>query len=69
MKGFIAPIGVVGLIILGIILTLILPTPMYGYILIGVTVISTMSIFIGMRMRQARRHEQAQNALHGVMVI
>lgn len=69
MKGFIGAIGIVGLIILGIVLVLILPSPIYGYILIGTTIIATMSILIGIRVRQARRHERAEQALHGVVVI
>jgi hypothetical protein len=69
MKGFIAPIGIVGLIVLGIVLTISLPTPIYGYILIGTTIIASMSIFIGLRIRQQHREQQKQQQLSSIIVI
>ena len=69
MKEFIALIGIVGLIILGIVLTISLSTPVYGYILIGTTIIASMSIFIGVRIRQQHREQQRQQQLSSVIII
>ncbi len=68
MKGFIAPIGIVGLIIIGIVLTISLPTPIYGYILIGITIITSMSVFIGLRIRREHREQERAAAMSSVLV-
>jgi hypothetical protein len=69
MKGFIAPIAIVGLIVIGIVLVISLPSPIYGYILIGTTIIASMSIFIGLRIRQEHREQQKAAVMTSVLVI
>jgi hypothetical protein len=69
MNEFIAPIGIVGLIIIGIVLTISLPTPIYGYILIGTTIIVSMSIFIALRIRRSRIEQRRADVMTSVIVI
>ncbi len=69
MKGFIAPIAIVGLIVTGIVLVISLPSPIYGYILIGTTIIASMSIFIGLRIRREHREQQKAAVMTSILVI
>lgn len=56
-------IGSAGLIIIGIILVLSLNTPIYGYIVIGVTFIALITYMIYKRIKIHKTHQSAIRAV------